>query len=86
MWHRFDNTTGTQQPVTDELIVPEGGLVAPAELADADYLAVSLRAVHADHPGWRRSTNVYFRKSADGWDTVGIERMGELPVGVTRPR
>ena len=86
MWHHFDNVTGEQHPVTDELVVPEEGARLPPELADADFVALSLRAVHPDHAGWRRLTNVYFRRSGDGWQTVGIERMGELPVGATRTR
>jgi hypothetical protein len=86
VWHEFDNAVGTQRPVTDELIVPEEGARLPPELAGAAFAALSLRAVHPDHAGWRRLTNVYFRRSGDGWQTVGIERMGELPPGVTRTR
>lgn len=86
MWHEFDNAVGTQRPVTDELMVPEEGARLPPELAGAEFAALSLRAVHADQAGWRRFTNVYFRRSGDGWQTVGIERMGEPPPGVTRTR
>lgn len=86
MWHRFDNVAGEQRPVTDELIVPEEGGRLPAELANDEFAALSLRAIHPEFPGWRRFTNVYFRRSGGGWETVGIERMGELPEGVTRRR
>jgi hypothetical protein len=86
VWCRFDNVTGEQRPVTDELIVPEEGARLPPELAGDGFAALSLRAVHLEHAGWRRFTNVYFRRSGDGWQTVGIERLGELPPGVTRAR
>ena len=34
----------------------------------------TIRGEHPDHPGWGQPVQVYFRRSASGWDTVGIVR------------
>jgi hypothetical protein len=80
-WHRFDNTTGEHQAVGTDVQTNEESALLPRELADAEFVALSLRVVSREYPGWRRPTRVYFRKNAQGWQTVGIERMGELPGG-----
>jgi hypothetical protein len=83
-WNAFDNTTGEQRQVGAEQALTGERATLPQELAGAEYVAASLRAVSRDHPGWRRPTRMYFRKSVAGWQTVGIERMGELPGGRRR--
>jgi hypothetical protein len=75
-WSRFDNTTGVHHPIGDELTVPAPRAEAPAALAsDApDYVSVRLRAFHGDQPGWTGTVVAYFRRAADGWSIVGLER------------
>ena len=83
-WHRFDNATGEHQPVGQENAVTGTTAELPRELAGEPFVGLSMRAVVRDYPGWRRATRVYFRRVAGGWQTVGIERMGDLPGGRTR--
>ncbi len=78
-WYRFDNATGEHAEVGGEQTLSAGRGMLPQELAGSEYVALSLRAVSRDYPGWRRPTRVYFRKSGAAWQTVGIERLGELP-------
>jgi hypothetical protein len=46
----------------------------PAELGNAQYVAVTLRSIHPDHPAWNAPVRAYFRKEGAGWKTVGIDR------------
>ena len=39
-----------------------------------DYVGVTITGEHPDHPGWSRPSRFYFRKTADGWMLVGVER------------
>ncbi|HXH05497.1 MAG TPA: hypothetical protein VNI83_02790 [Vicinamibacterales bacterium] len=79
-WFRFDNATGAHEAVGGEVVATEPGVPLPAELRGADYAAVRIRAVHPAHPLWlRRPTRVYFRRTAEGWQTVGIERIDDGP-------
>ena len=52
------------------------GLAAPAAFASdpPEYVAARLRAVHPDEPGWGGPVVAYFRRAADGWLLVGLER------------
>ena len=83
-WYRFDNATGDHAQIGDEQALTSPRATLPQELAGAEYVGLALRAVARDYPGWRRPTRVYFRKGAAGWQTVGIERLGELPGGRRR--
>ena len=50
-------------------------LPAPAGLlANGEFVMATIRGEHPDHPGWRQPVEVVFRRSATGWDTVGISR------------
>ena len=75
-WSRFDNPTGVHHPIGDELTVPDARADAPAALATdpPEYVSVRLRAVHPDQPGWDGPVVAYFRRAADGWSLVGLER------------
>jgi hypothetical protein len=81
-WYRFDNTTGAHEAMSEEIAIREPTIELPAALRDAPFVAIELRGLHPDHPIWARSTRVYFRKNGADWETVGVERLNELP----RPR
>ena len=83
-WFRFDNATGEHQRVGTESVLTATRAELPRELITDAYVGLALRAVARDYPSWRRPTRVYFRRSSAGWQTVGIERMGELPGGRRR--
>lgn len=78
-WHRFDNATAGHEPVGAEVSFREPRTLLPPELGGEPFVAIAIRALHPDHPNWSRPTRVYFRKNGSAWDTVGIERMDELP-------
>ena len=73
-WSRLDNSLGTREAVGPETIVPEARATAPADLLRSEYIAVTVRSLHPEHPAWARPTHVYFQRQADGWKTVGLER------------
>jgi hypothetical protein len=78
-WFRFDNTTGEHTAVGEEIAVRDPSATLPAELTEGPFAGLSLRAGHPDHQGWSRTTRVYFRRDGRAWQTVGVERMDELP-------
>jgi hypothetical protein len=75
-WSRYDNTTGEPVGETIESRSTTPDVPAPSAIASADtaYLQVAVRTHHPDHPGWAEPVMLYFRRSADGWQTVGLER------------
>jgi hypothetical protein len=73
-WSRFNNDTDTHQPVGIESAVRDRRAQMPGELTTAQYVAVTIRSIHADHPAWNAPVRAYFRKEAGGWTNVGIDR------------
>ena len=74
-WSRFDNGLGKAEATGDEMQVTRERATAPSGLlADAEFVMATIRGEHPDHPGWRQPVQVYFRRAASGWDTVGIVR------------
>jgi hypothetical protein len=73
-WFQFDNDAGRRSYVgSDVWTTPEGAMPGHL-LRPADYAGVDIRTVHAEHAGWRTPVRVYFRRTADGWMPVGLER------------
>ena len=74
-WSRFDNGVGKAEAMGDEMQVTRERATAPSGLlANAEFVMATIRGEHPDHPGWRQPVQVYFRRAAAGWDTVGIVR------------
>ena len=73
-WYRFDNATGEHTQVGEEVTVSEPRGRLPAELVGQGYVALTLRALHPEYPGWQRPTRVHFRTIPGGWQTVGLDR------------
>ena len=74
-WSRFDNESGQHQQVGEAMQATEPPFAAPAALlSGGEYIAASIRAEHPDHPRWNDPVQVYFRRSAGGWKTVGVFR------------
>jgi hypothetical protein len=80
-WWRFDNRTGVHEQVTEEAptATAEGRL--PPELAKEEYVALTVRGVHRHYPRWLRPARVYFRRTPQGWQTVGLERYHDRMPG-----
>jgi hypothetical protein len=80
-WSRFDNATGqnTGTAVQMHLTAPQG--VAPAAiLQDSAFVALTIQSRHPEFPQWASPVHVHFRRSAEGWQTVGLERYTSGPV------
>ncbi len=74
-WSKFDNATGTNVGDTQEVRVTEAGGEVPAAIAQgADFVSIAIRSIHPDFPDWEAPVHVYFRKVADGWQPVGLDR------------
>jgi hypothetical protein len=82
-WARFDNATGTAQPIGAATTGTGERLQAPSDLprAQGSYVKVSVAAVGPASPTlapWAKPVDVYFRSTGSGWQLVGVER---VPVG-----
>jgi hypothetical protein len=74
-WARFDNATGTHAGESVEMRVTEPRASAPKQVLEgSDFVAVAVQTVHSDYPAWRLPVMLTFRRTATGWQTVGIER------------
>lgn len=73
-WSRFDNATDAHTPVGGEVFVTETASTAPASLlSGAEYISVRIATNQKAYPDWK-PVQVYFRRSAAGWRTVGLDR------------
>jgi hypothetical protein len=75
-WSRFDNAANQLEPFGAEVTATAPRVQAPEELLASRpaHLAVRLRAHHPDYPAWSQPLMAYFRRSADSWSLVGLER------------
>jgi hypothetical protein len=74
-WSRFDNALGQPTGSAVELTVKDVTSQAPAAILDGSaFVTVSIQSVHPKYPRWADPVRVFFRRSGDGWQTVGLER------------
>jgi hypothetical protein len=80
-WFGWDNTAGTRQPVGSlvELAGPADlTLPLPVALASrgvGEYIGVTVTGEHPAHAGWAAHPVTFsFRRTAGGWEAVGITR------------
>ena len=75
-WMIFDNATGATKPLssTDGQATT---LNAPAGLPTTagSYIEVDISADLQAQPTWKEPIKTYFRRSAQGWTLVGLERL-----------
>jgi len=77
-WMLFDNATGETKPLsttesqTTTLAAPAGLPTAPGS-----YIQVDISADIAAHPSWKEPIKTHFRRTAQGWQLVGLERLPE---------
>ena len=53
--------------------------------ATGSFIEVDLSADSATYPTWRQPIKTYFRRSADGWKLVGLERLPETLAAAPAP-
>ncbi len=76
VWFTFDNDTGQSAPIA-ETKNKEGRMQAPAQLPaqSGAYIKIELNASGSQYSAWLQPISVYFRRQAEGWKLVGLERM-----------
>jgi hypothetical protein len=77
-WFRFDNATGETQPLAEtqsSTTTIEGPAGVPA--TSGSFVTVDISVDSQAHPAWRRPIRTSFRRGADGWTLVGLERLSE---------
>jgi len=76
-WARFDNATHAATPVGGEVVSREMRVRLPDALTSmppGGIIEVGIAATHADHPSWALAVTTHFRRTAAGWELVGVER------------
>ena len=84
-WMLFDNLTGETKPLSSTES-KTAALQAPAGLptAPGSYIQVDISAEMAGQPSWKQPIKTHFRRTAQGWTLVGLERLPEtVPVSET---
>lgn len=78
-WGRFDNATGESSPVGDAVTARDMRVAAPAALIQGarpgSFIEAVVSADHPDHPAWATPVTLHFRRTADGWELVGLRRL-----------
>jgi hypothetical protein len=77
-WARFDNDTGALAPLGESTIGARDRAQAPAGVTDAPgtFVRVTISAVRPPHDAWSTPLHAYFRRDAEGWTLVGVDRQG----------
>jgi hypothetical protein len=76
-WARFDNATGVASDVGAEMVVDATTAAAPASLlydTATTFIELRVSAVHEQFPSWAAPVTVHFRRAANGWTLVGLQR------------
>jgi hypothetical protein len=75
-WARFDNSTGATQPLGEVTVAPGATIEPPFALpaTAGAYVEVTVSAIADAHPSWSVPIHAFFRRTADGWTLVGLQR------------
>jgi hypothetical protein len=74
-WSAFDNATGATTGPQENTRTTEPRANAPAAILEgARFVRVAVRTAHPDHPAWEAPVSFTFRRTDNGWQTVGIDR------------
>ena len=85
-WATFDNATGQTAAIGMPTATRTGRSRAPAALPSSigSFVKVQIAAAAPEHPSWAVPVEAFFRRSADGWTLVGLERLLQGSEGGTR--
>ena len=82
-WSAFDNAAGSTTGRGEETRASDPRTNAPpAVLKGAQFVRVAVRTAHSDYPAWDAPVTFTFRRTDNGWQTVGVDR--KLVAGVIR--
>jgi hypothetical protein len=84
-WFEFDNATGESRLIGDTTSAT-ATMDAPGALpaSAGSFVLVEIAADSKDHAEWQRPIRTYFRRQADEWTLVGLERLPEGPANPSR--
>ena len=75
-WSRFDNAADALIGQAEESRTAGTTSAAPPRVLEgAPFVTVAIETTHPDYPHWRGPVRVYFRRTASGWLTVGLDRL-----------
>jgi hypothetical protein len=77
VWARFDNATGTAEPVGEPQTGTERRIHAPAAVLTSEFVQVTIKGDHPTHPGWAIPTKLVFRRTGTSWKLIGVDRMAQ---------
>jgi hypothetical protein len=81
VWSRFDNATGSTSRITETKSATTT-MAGPRDLPTGpdSFVEIDISADSAGHPTWQEPIHTYFRRTADGWKLVGLERLPDKPA------
>lgn len=75
-WFVFNNATGESTPLgvsaTSSALRMEAPRLPPAGVGA--FVRIDVSAVDPPHPSWAVPVHLYFKRTVDGWQLVGLER------------
>jgi hypothetical protein len=76
-WSAFDNTTGEATALGLPTMARSRQSQAPVPLpaAPGSFVKVQIAAAGNGRPAWAVPVDAFFRRSADGWTLIGLERV-----------
>jgi hypothetical protein len=75
-WARFDNATGAVTEIGNSRVMPNQPAKAPGPLPDAtgSFVRIRVQTIMPLAESEKVPVTVYFRRTAQGWSLVGLER------------
>jgi hypothetical protein len=74
-WSRFDNDTSADIGPAEQTRSTQPRTTAPASiLQGVDFVSVAIRTTHPGFPRWEQPVKIYFRRSSEAWEAVGLDR------------
>jgi hypothetical protein len=76
-WYRFDNNSGAATAIGIATVSRDLKIQAPAGLpaATGEYIKVEVVVVGSPNSAWRVPVQVFFRRAAQGWKLLGLQRL-----------
>jgi hypothetical protein len=74
-WFAFDNASDVRRDAGAPVETTTAAGRAPAELmSSGEFVGVRISATHPEQPRWASPATFTFRRAAEGWSLVGVER------------